>query len=1269
MLHTYLRLLILTLVIATKAKAQLACGYQFAQRTDIAYQHLPEESPTLELVSGGLEPGISDTLSPSDEEFFENQSIGFNFTFNGNTYSSIGIASNGYVWFGNESPFRLSGIVYPYTNILQSDYPFDGVISALNADLEGRWSGENASIRTRTNGVAPNRTFTIEWRNFKIQGDAEAVGFCGELRNRFDFQIKLLEQNSELQISYNTSPYCFQGFEAFFQIGLRGSSSADVHTRQVNPGNSAWLSSQLGFSPSTAVMRSSAPVTLPTANLSYTFKAGLADSLVWLGINSNWFDPQNWSGNTTPGRCNAVFIPSGLNNYPILTGTQAASCGNLTIAHGAALECFSQFSAHLTVFGNLHNDGVLSNSAASFISLAGNSAQNVISGSGVFTSADLFLTAGSTFTIGNDLVIRSININAASALRLNTHVLDVFSFQQTGVIDQQTGILILEGHPQHIQLNDSTFIASQGTTFFGNGELWNMPGNQLVPSLNYHNLWIRTNKDFTVQLGDNGEFSCHNLAFYNPGERGGIAETAANLVVSGVISLGADSLPGTVFIVNHNIHQTDGNSPFETGASDALIIRHASNVQRAITGSGTRKFDGIVAYQSDQTQAVVKGDYRNLSIQGQGDRFNTGKLTVKGIMRLEAGTFQTGDSLVLNSDENGTALISGEGAGALQGKASLQRYIHGNDIQHVSISSPINPINWAENEALTESLETNPYFWSFDGSPTINGFASAWHIRQQQELVFEALKAYRSKVQGGTTLEFFGNFNFGNFFLPLPYTANTAESVWSNAGNPYPSPLDWNKVYSGQSEHILPGILKVASNPQFNGSYAAWLVTGNSEGIGINGAKPWISSAEGFFVQSNANDTLRLNNAHRAEIVSIDTANRSCSLPLITLKMQQGNTQDELAVYFHPNGSNTEYNEIRDLQKAAPMAMQSYWYSVKGNKNLGIQSRNQSNPNDTIPLSISVSQSGNVYISLEEALNMPATAKLILEDRATNSSYNLKLNPSVSFTLSEGLHEGRFYLHYAKGISISIVNAGCDGQSGSIALLNEGSQNWQASVFQGSVEISNFGNVSNEAMLSNLAPGQYRIEFTQGILLVEEMVNIEHGDQILASIVPVSETILPLNQPAILKCNANEAEFISWSMGDGAFLQGLDSIGYVYQEPGDYAVLLSLARGLCNDTASLMIHITDPTGLESTAIRAEEIQVYPNPASEFTRISLEVLSSKEDLTLHIVDRSGKVVREISVEKGSSEVNIPLNNVTSGRYEIILSGKTIRKSGSLQVVKK
>ena len=1268
MLHYYYRLCFLLLAFAPLANAQLACGYKFNQHTELPYTHLPETAPSLELVSGALEPDISDTLSPSDEAFFEHQAIGFDFTFNGSNYSSIGIASNGYIWFGPESPFRLSGIVYPYTNILQSDFPFEGVISALNADLEGRWTGENASIRTRLSGTAPNRAFTIEWRNFKLQGDAEGVGFCGELRNRFDFQIKLLETNSEIQISYNTSPYCFQGFEGFFQIGLRGSSSADVHTRQVNPGTTAWLNSQLGFAPSTAVMRSSAPLTLPTANLTYTFSAGNADSLVWLGINTNWFDPQNWSGNTIPGRCNAVYIPPGLLNYPNLLGTTSATCGNMTIAAGAGLTCSAQFSAHLTIFGNLRNDGSLSNLANTFISLAGNQVQNEISGSGIFSFADLFITAASNYRIGNDLVVRSIDINTGSALKLGSHVLDVFSLQQIGTLNQETGMLILEGHPQHISLNDSTFIAAAGSTFFGNGELWNFPGNQLVPSLDYNNLWVRTNKDYHVQLGDNGDFSCRNLAFYNPGEPGGIAETASNILVSGNIALGTDSLPGTVFIINHNIHQTNGNSPFETGETDHLVIRHASAVQRAISGNGQRNFDGTVTYQSDQTQTVVKGDYRNLTIQGQGNRINAGKLKVKGIMRLEEGVFQSGDSLILASNALGTALISGAGNGILQGKATLQRYIPGTAMQQISLASPLANLNYDSNAALNNLLANNPHFWSFDGEPTINGFASAWQIRQQQELIFEALNTYRTQIQGGTTLSFWGNLNTGDFFLPLHNNSNPNEVVWTNAGNPYPSPLDWNRVYAEQTEQILPGIVNLSNDPAFNGSYSGWLVTNSNEGIGINGGKPWIGSADGFFIQNISNDTLRLNNSQRAEIVSISTAERGCSLPLIKLGLEQANEQDELAVYFHSSGNNETFNAQRDLLKPSPVNQKTHWYSVKSGKNLGIQCRNAALPNDTIPLSISVATGGNILISLRDEENMPATAKIILEDRATNSSYNMRLNPSVSFVLNEGLCEGRFYLHYAKGISITASNAGCNGQSGSIQLQNEGTQNWQAVVYQGSNLVSNLGAIGNNEWLNNLSSGEYRIELAQGLLNVEEFIFVEPGDQIHAVISTSQTEVQAATEAANLKYIGGEAEFLSWSLGDGALIQGSDSISYVYQNAGEYLVRLNVARGNCSDTASVLIRAVDPNGIQILN-ETQALQAYPNPAVDFTRVNCEEYSKNENLTLHLIDRSGKLILEVNLEKGAREVNVPLNNLPSGRYEILVSGKTVRKTGSVQVLRK
>ena len=157
-------------------------------------------------------------------------------------------------------------------------------------------------------------------------------------------------------------------------------------------------------------------------------------------------------------------------------------------------------------------------------------------------------------------------------------------------------------------------------------------------------------------------------------------------------------------------------------------------------------------------------------------------------------------------------------------------------------------------------------------------------------------------------------------------------------------------------------------------------------------------------------------------------------------------------------------------------------------------------------------------------------------------------------------------------------------------------------------------------------------------------------------------------EAAILTYTGGEAEFLSWSLGDGALIQGSDSISYVYQNAGEYLVRLNVARGNCSDTASVLIRAVDPNGIQILN-ETQALQAYPNPAVDFTRVNCEEFSKNENLTLHLIDRSGKLILEVNLEKGAREVNLPLNNLPSGRYEILVSGKTVRKTGSVQVLRK
>jgi hypothetical protein len=428
--NPYFQFLFFIFFLATHAiYSQVACGYGFSYSSNIPYQSIASSSPTIILASGSAQPSNINQLSATDEDIFPNQSLGFSFNFNGNSYTQCGVSTNGWIWFGNTNPVKAAGIVIPFTNILDSEVPIEGIVSALNGDLEGRWTAELATIKTRIDGVAPNRNFTIEWTNFKALDDDEGTGYCGENRNRFDFQIILEENVNRISFAYNTAPYCWQGYNQLFQVGLRGETRSDVHTRLITAGNNSWANSSLGLSNSTALLKSSNQITLPAQNARFSFYPASPEDLTWIGNDNNWFNPQNWTGQHVPNRCNNIIIPGGKSHYPELDGNVSASCGNISIAEAASLTMKSTYTSFLTCFGNFDNNGVISNNTSSFISLAGG-ANKHIGGSGYYLDADFFITAHSEYQLQHDLIVRNISINEGSEFKLNDKILNVFSIRQ-----------------------------------------------------------------------------------------------------------------------------------------------------------------------------------------------------------------------------------------------------------------------------------------------------------------------------------------------------------------------------------------------------------------------------------------------------------------------------------------------------------------------------------------------------------------------------------------------------------------------------------------------------------------------------------------------------------------------------------------------------------------------------------------------------------------------------------------------------------------------
>ena len=1256
-------------------KAQVACGYTFSYSSTLPYTPIPEGQGTLVLAAGADQPSMPDDISPTDEDFFPQQDIGFPFQFNGQTYTQLGVATNGWIWFGQNNPVRAAGLVFPFTQVLNTAFPIEGIVSALNADLEGRWTAGQAQIRLRKSGVAPFRSLSIEWSNFKSLDDAEGTGFCGENRNRFDFQIILEEDQSKIHFSYNTAPYCWQGYEQFFQIGLRGQSPADVHSRSVTPGSQAWANSTQGFSHSTAVIRSGSPVTLPAQNARYTFAPGTAQTLTWLGISNNWFDPQNWSAQQVPGRCNPVVIPSGLSYYPELQGNQPALCENLTIQQGAALTIHAAYGNHLSIFGNLVNQGVITNNANTYISLAGGTGK-LLGGEGYYIGADLFVTAQSEYRLSNDLVLRNLEINEGSALRLEQFILDVWGIRQRGTLDQGSGVLVIEGGESAVQLSDSTFIASQGTTFFGNGEVWAQKTHQRVPSLHYHNLWIRTNKEYKVWLGSDADFSCHNLMFYNPGEAGGIAETARNISLSGGLSLGIDSLPGSELVLNHRITRSADGGVFVMKGRDKLLIQYSSGNQTVLAGFQQPDFKGDVLYSSAMQQKVMKGSYQNLSIQGGGTRQAQGKVNLKGILRLEGGLFQTGDSLLLKSDSLSTALISGAGQGSLEGEVEIERFIVGNGHQFVLYSSALQQQSWSDMQTdftLNGDDNTgwsNSGIWEFSELESAGGFGAGWASREQAQTTLLQTHAYLASAEGNQIIRARGLVNSGNRNFAL--TSSNAQAGWNLAGNPYPSPIDWNLVFSDQSSQVSAAMATAGKGNRYNGQFAVWLPLGEDEGLGINGASRYVGSQEGFFVRNFANDTLRLKNAHRVEVLNTRVVQVPESIPFVKLSMVSGTRADETLVYFSQQANSALAQDGVDAPKVPALPGFNWLSSVKQGVELAIQGRTRLSGKDTIPLSLHLATAGAVQLRLAEIHHFPATAMIYLEDRSAGTFQNLRQQPSYGVSLPLGETSGRFYLHVHEGVTVQAFDAGCDGASGRISFNNPTSGNWSVEVFNANDSLIGTRNpLVGSWEVFDLPTAEYRLHFQlEGAnIQVDEYVTVEPGSGIEA-LLEVSASEVKMEEESIVLRNlSSNADQVFWSLGDGTLLNTVNEIEHVYQEAGLYPVVLTVSRGTCSDTAMAHIQVITATGIdEADAQEAELIRIYPNPAHSVAWIRAGINAPVQKAYFVVVDLSGKVVYQ-SPEKPlqpGALLEVPVNSLPAGHYEVAVFLDGQRKGCRLSV---
>jgi len=209
----------------------VATAYNFSQTTS-----------TYTPITGGTVLG---TGTGVDDNNYTAQPIGFTFNYDGVDYTSLGVNSNGFIWFGATAPAANN-----YNAISTAAPSGSRIIAALSGDLQGLASGE---IRRQTIGTAPNRICVIQWSNFRHWN---ATG------DNYNFQIRLYETSNRIEIHYGS--FTKNATDRAYQVGLRGTDNTDFNNRRLG-----WNPSANGTANNQTIPTTT--TSLPTTGLVYKF--------------------------------------------------------------------------------------------------------------------------------------------------------------------------------------------------------------------------------------------------------------------------------------------------------------------------------------------------------------------------------------------------------------------------------------------------------------------------------------------------------------------------------------------------------------------------------------------------------------------------------------------------------------------------------------------------------------------------------------------------------------------------------------------------------------------------------------------------------------------------------------------------------------------------------------------------------------------------------------------------------------------------------------
>jgi len=381
---------------------------------------------------------------------------------------------------------------------------------------------------------------------------------------------------------------------------------------------------------------------------------------------------------------------------------------------------------------------------------------------------------------------------------------------------------------------------------------------------------------------------------------------------------------------------------------------------------------------------------------------------------------------------------------------------------------------------------------------------------------------------------------------------------------------------------------------------------------------------------------------------------------LVRLKIAGTAGADETVVYFDPDATDDFDGNFDALKMYAGTPGLPNISSRTGNTEFAINVLGEFNHDRAVPLSVYITQAGSYTISALEVIEFDPTAMIVLEDRITGQTYNLRTNQNLQFHFTSGFYANRFVLHFHVPVKVNETGESCNLGGGRIQLVNPSSSPWNARLYSAEGQPLS-GNValSDQQVFPNLAAGSYTVKLTK-----EPGYSVTIPATVLPALPVISDFHAPpgpvkLNYPTpFTSTQPTNGSSFTWNFGDGSPEVSGPEVIHAFTHAGVYPVRLTVSNSSCSHTSEqtfTILHPEEPQGIEDQSQSLHAI-LYPNPASDIITVRINLTATQTLEWAEIQDLSGRTISREYVNGMllESKLSIPVTHLNNGTYRLILS---------------